>query len=172
MALVLEKSETNGLGTPKPSKWAGGARWCPQFSSPQTQQLADSWVSSLVLAVRNKKSLASPKSLDGLTTKNDQHWWLNLDGWSSIASFFCCHCHWLVLKSRNTEVTKERRKRRRTCLALRGECGQGSSVKAWHHGTYRWAGWCFSLDTGRCHVCKTVACRTKYDLRSVLQMDG
>ena len=66
MALVLEKSETNGLGTPKPIQWAGGARWCPQVSSPQTQQLADSWVSSLVLVVGNKKSLASPKSLDGL----------------------------------------------------------------------------------------------------------
>ena len=73
----LEKSETNGVGTPNIPVVNYGA-------------LPECEVLFFKRGVR--KSLATPK-FGWFTTKNYQHWWLfNLDRWSSI-SFFCGHVH-------------------------------------------------------------------------------
>lgn len=98
----LEKSETNGVGTPNLSQnqWADGTRWCPQSSSthplltniPVVNYGALPECEVLFFKRGVRKSLATPK-FGWFTTKNYQHWWLfNLDRWSSI-SFFCGHVH-------------------------------------------------------------------------------
>ena len=118
MALVLEKSETNGLGTPKPIQWADGGG-APNFHhhKPSSSRTPECQVLFL---------------LWGITShwwKARKHWMVYYQEWPTLV----VKLGWLVLnciiflwslslvgpQEQEHRSEKERRKRRRTCLALR-----------------------------------------------------